>query len=370
MKSVGIGIVGCGNVFDIYMRGLISDSHVRVVRCADIDLARAREAAGRHNIPAHGTVDELLQDPGVEVVVNLTPPTVHMEVTEAALKAGKHVYSEKPLALDLDSVRKAIALAGTTGRRLGAAPDTFLGGAAQTARAVLDEGRIGAPVAATAFFVHHRAESWHPDPTHLFKPGGGPVLDLGPYYISLLVSCLGPVAEVASMSHTGQKRRVVTAPNRRVEVVEAEVATHSAALLRFVSGAVCVVQLSFDVWDAHLPFVEIYGTKGAMSLADPNGYDGDVLIKMKEGTSWDPVSPVMPPQAAHGSGDQFRRGLGVADLATAIRTGVPHSTGPDFVYHVLEVLLAIETSERSAAVTQIASRCERPRSMANTAAHA
>jgi len=348
----------------------MSASHVRVVRCADIDLSRAREAAGNYQVPAHGTVDELLQDPRVEVVVNLTPPTVHIEVTEAALRAGKHVYSEKPFALDLASARKAIALAGTTGRRLGAAPDTFLGSAAQTARAALDEGRIGAPVAATAFFVHHRAESWHPDPTHLFKPGGGPVLDLGPYYISLLVGCLGPVAEVVGMSHIGQKRRVVTAPNRRVEAVEVEVATHSAALLRFVSGAVCTLQLSFDVWDAHLPFVEIYGTEGAMSLADPNLYDGDVLIKMKDGTSWDLVPPVIPPQAAHASADRFRRGLGVADLATAIRTGGPHRTNPDFAYHVLEVLLAIEASERSAAVTPMASRCQRPRPMADMAAHA
>lgn len=359
MATYGIGVIGCGSVFERYVRGLARFDELRLVRCADLDVGRARHEATRLGVPAAGGVDELLADPAVDIVVNLTPPVAHAEVALAALGAGKHVYGEKPFAVELSDAAAMIARAESAGRLLGSAPDTFLGSAGQTARAALDGGRIGRPVAAVAFLTHSGAELWHPDPRFLFGYGGGPALDMGPYYVTALVNCLGPVAEVVGMASTSAPRRAVTSPHRVVDVVDVSVSTHVAGVLRFASGVVCTLQLSFDVWHAHLPEIEIYGTDATLALADPNDFDGDVLVRAPRDREWEVLAPVIEPQGAPGSAEQGYRGLGVVDLAHALDGG-PHRASAGLAYHVLEVLDALERSSRTGSAVRVESTCLRP----------
>lgn len=359
--TTGIGIVGCGNIFERYVRGLGRFPELRIRHVADVDPERAKRGAELVGPETRfGTPTDLLADPGVEIVVNITPPTAHAAVTEAALRAGRHVYVEKPLTTDVAVARAHLALAAESGLLLGGAPDTFLGSAGQTARSVLDAGTIGEPVGATAFVTHSRAETWHPDPTFLFKPGGGPVLDLGPYYVTQLVNCLGPVAEVYGAGRVGAAVRTVTAPDRLVERIDVEVDTHATAVLTFASGVIGTLVASFDIWDHHLPFLEIYGTRGTLSLPDPNTYDGDVRVRLHGDEAWTAVPPVVPVQGPADSFEhQFLRGPGVADLAAALAGG-PHRASGGLALHVLEVLDAVASSGARRAPVALTTACERP----------
>jgi predicted dehydrogenase len=348
-----IGIMGCGKIFPAYMRGLARFEHLEVVHCADVISERALLGHQQYGIPRWGGPDDLLDDEEVEIVLNLTPPTTHMEVSWAALEAGKHVYSEKPITTDLGDANRLLALAEAKGLALGAAPDTFLGSWGATSRAIVDSGLLGEIVGATAFAAHNRVETWHPEPTFLFKPGGGPSLDRGPYYVTALVNLLGPVAEVGGMSRMGPPQRLVTAPNRLVDVVDVEIPTHATGLLRFAAGVVATVVFSSDVWATEAPYIELYGTEGTLSLPHPNWFDGDVRIK---GTSrdaeWQTVPPVVPVGA--------QRGEGIADLVASFEEGRQARTSAALARHVLEVLLALERSAQERAFVPIQSRCERP----------
>jgi predicted dehydrogenase len=236
-SPAGIGIVGCGNIAERYVKGISRFPLLKTLGCADIYQEAADRLSASAGISAYPSVEALLDDPGVDVVVNITSPVAHAEVSFAALKAGKHVYVEKPMGATVAEGRRMIEAAVAAGRVLGSAPDTFLGSSAQTARAAVDNGVIGEPIGAVGFVTHSKAETWHPDPTFLFKPGGGPVLDLGPYYITALVNLLGPVASVAGFSRVGAPVRTVTAPGRRVDKITVEVPTHAVASLEFASGA-------------------------------------------------------------------------------------------------------------------------------------
>jgi predicted dehydrogenase len=354
-----VGIVGCGNIFERYFTGISRFPYLHVRGCADIDVGRAEAAAKTFAIEAWPTVEGMLADPSVDVVVNITPPAAHGTVTMAALAAGKHVYVEKPLAATLAEANEVVACAAATGRRLGCAPDTFLGSAAQTARAAVDDGAVGEPIAVAAFVTHTRAEEWHPDPTIFFQPGGGPLLDMGPYFVTEMVNCLGPVAEVSGATRIGAAPRVVTAPNRLVDLVEVEVATHASAVLRFRSGVVGTVMMSFDVWHHELPYIEIYGTRGALRLADPNGFDGGVMLKLNAEKEWRPLPPVFAQSGRPGTRDQMLRGMGVADLVCSLGGTAPRASAA-LGYHVLEVLESVETASSEHAVVQLQSTCERP----------
>ena len=358
IDDVRIGILGCGDVLGRYVPGLRRYPEIRIVRCADIDTDRARSAAGEFAIPASGSPDELLADEGVDLVVNLTPPVVHASTTARALDAGKHVYVEKPIATKVEEAFELVDLARMQGRLLGSATDTFLGSAPQTARAAIDRKRIGEPVGATVFVPHSRVETRHPDPAAFFQPGGGPVLDLGPYYIGNLVSILGPVTHVYGATRRGAAQRVVTAPERRMDVVPVGVDTHATAILRFASGVLGTVMMSFEVWDHHLPHTEIYGTEGTLSLPWPLNYDGDVTLKRHEDAGWQTLEPVIARVAAPGP-DQFLRGRGVHDMAGAL-SGGPLRAGAELGLHVFEVLDAIEASGRDDAVVTLRSTCSRP----------
>ena len=354
-----VGIVGCGNIAPRYVRGTGRFRELRLVGCADVDQARAGSLAEQFSIRAWNSVDELLEDPAIAVVVNLTPPVVHKDVTLKALEAGKHVYVEKPLATDLADAAEVMAALRPAGPRLGCAPDTFLGSAAQTARAAIDRGLIGEPIGVAGFVTHSRAEMWHPDPTFLFQQGGGPLLALGPYWITAMINCLGPVSDVGGMPRIGATPRHVLTPNRLVEVIDVEVTTHATAVLRFASGVVGTVIMSFDIWHKDLPYIEIDGTEGALRLSDPNGFDGPVRLRRNLDDEWQELAPVLPISATPGTPDQMLRGMGVADLVASIH-GSPQRATPSLAFHVLEVLEAVETSSRERRLVRLKSTCERP----------
>lgn len=350
-----VGILGCGNIFGRYMTGLSRYPELEIVRVADVDAQRAKEAAAEFGVPVWGDDGDLYADDSVEIVVNLTPPVHHAATITAATRAGKHVYVEKPLATTVEAAREV--LANTSGRMLGSAPDTFLGSASQTARRALDDGLIGSPIGVSMFVGHSKAERWHPDPRFLFRAGGGPVLDMGPYYLAILVNLLGPIRTVAAASRIGVPVRALTAPNRAADSVEVEVATHASAVFTFASGVLGTAQLSFDVWDSELPYIEVYGTEGTLSLANPNNFDGDVRVKRHEDDSWRVLDPVVELFGAVGTREQHRRGLGVRDLADAIEGG-PHRANAEFAFHVLEALCAVD--DPADKTVQLDSTCERP----------
>lgn len=358
MTTARLGIIGCGNISRRYATGMARFRELQIVGCADLVQELADRLARDACIRAYSSIEELLADPSIDIVVNITPPGAHLEVTLAALGAGKHVYVEKPIALDLASAQQMRAAAAEAGRRIGSAPDTFLGSAGQTARAAIDAGLIGKPLGASASIAHSKAEAWHPNPTFLFKPGGGPLLDLGPYYITGLVNLLGPVVEISGFTRIGAPERIVTAPNRGVDRIGVEVPTHAVAVGRFASGALLSLQASFDVWDTEHPPIEVYGTRGMLSVPDPNTFDGDVRIRL-HGNDWRVLDPVIPPTGPMEESVQLLRGLGVADLAAAV-AGLPHRASAELAEHVLEVLEAIQLSSDSGTTVRLATTVERP----------
>ncbi len=367
-----VAIIGCGNIARRYVEGMSRYDSIRLVGVADVMQELADSLAAEAGVIAYPSVDALLADPDVDIVVNITPPTVHAALTIQALEAGKNVYVEKPIAATLSDGRRMVETANRVGRILAVAPDTFLGSAGQTARAAIDRGNVGEVIGATAFVTHSQAEKWHPNPTFLFQPGGGPALDLGPYYVTELVQLLGPIEAVSAFTRVGTDTRTVTSPDRKVESIKVNVATHGSASLRFVSGAICTLVLSFDIWNSGLPKIEIYGDRGTLTLPDPNEFDGDVAFRGHYDEDWTLLEPIFVPSGAPGTYDQLLRGPGVADLAAAIDGG-PLRVSAELALHVLEVLEAIQTSsdDGGSAVT-ITSRPERPAPLAesNTAVRA
>ncbi|MGO4859791.1 Gfo/Idh/MocA family protein [Arthrobacter sp. 2MCAF14] len=362
--SHSIGIIGAGNISGRYIMGLKRRfPHLEVRRVADVDLGRAEALASKFELPAFGSVLDLLSDESIDIVVNLTPPLLHARTVIEALSAGKHVYVEKPLATSLEDGRQMIESARQNGVLLGSAPDTFLGSAGQTARHAIDAGMIGEPIAASAFVRSSRAEKWHPDPRFLFQPGGGPVMDMGPYYISALVNCLGPIKRISAAARIGAPTRPMTAEGRVADSLDVTVDTHASAIFSFASGAIGTVMMSFDVQDTALPLIEIYGTEGTLSLHDPNQFDGPVLIKRHEDDAWRELEPVTPAFGA--PSEQNQRGLGVDDLASAIDGGI-HRASAEFAFHVLEVMLGIDKAAHLGEVITLDSTVDRPATVGHT----
>ncbi|WGF89254.1 Gfo/Idh/MocA family protein [Marinivivus vitaminiproducens] len=351
-RAVPIGIIGCGTISAAYLKAASLFPSLRVVALADRDEAVAARKAEEFGLTAM-PVDALLGDPAIEIVVNLTVPKAHVEVGQACLAAGKHVYSEKPLGVAFAEAQPLIAQADALGLRVGCAPDTFLGGAHQTCRRLIDEGAIGTPVGGTAFFMCPGHERWHPNPAFYYERGGGPMLDMGPYYITDLVNLLGPVAEVSAMTSTPRTERVIGSEPRRGQRVPVEVPTHVAGTLRFVSGAVVVVAMSFDVPGHHHRPLEIYGTEGALVVPDPNRFGGEIL-RMATGGEWQPVATDMP------YADGNYRSLGVADMACGLRAGRPHRASGALALHVLEVMEAFGRSSSEGRHVALETRPERP----------
>ncbi len=352
-KPVKVGIVGCGTISGIYLKnGAIFDT-IEVVACADIDMDRAKARAEEYGVPKACTVEELLADPEVEIVVNLTIPKAHASVARAAIEAGKSVYNEKPLAVEREEGRALLEMARAKGVLIGGAPDTFLGGGLQTCRKLIDDGWIGEPVAANAFMMSHGHESWHPDPDFYYQPGGGPMFDMGPYYLTALVALIGPIARVTGSTRITFPERTITSKPKYGTKIKVNTPTHIAGTLDFANGAVGTIITTFDVWGSRLPNIEIHGTEGSLSVPDPNTFGGPVRIRRAGEKEWSDVP------LTH-SYVENSRGLGVADMALALRTGRPHRANGALAYHVLDCMHAFQESSESDRHVRIESTCERP----------
>ena len=334
MKPVGVGLIGCGTISGAYLRAAETFDAIKFVSCADIDPAAAKKTEAAFGVPAM-PVDALLGHDAVEVVLNLTIPAAHGEVNLAAIEAGKHAYCEKPFGLDVAEGRKVLAAANQAALRVGGAPDTFLGGGHQTVRRLIDDGAVGKPVAGTAFMLGSGHESWHPNPGFYYQPGGGPLFDMGPYYLTALVHALGPVRRVAAITARGRDTRVIGSKPFAGEVIEVNVDTHAAGTLEFYNGCVVTVVMSFDVHLHSNRFIEIHGIDASLSAPDPNGFGGKVRVS--SGREWE-ERPL-----THGYTDNMRS-IGLADMCVAIRTGRAHRCNGELAQHVLEIMAAFGES--------------------------
>lgn len=346
-----IGIIGCGNISDAYFKGCASFPFLEIVGCADIDKDRAQDKAEQYRVKAF-TVEGLLASPDVDIIINLTIPAAHAEVSLAILEAGKHAYTEKPLALTRADGQKILALAQAKGLRVGAAPDTFLGGGLQTCRKLIDDGWIGTPVAANAFMQGHGPEAWHPNPDFFYKVGAGPLFDMGPYYLTALIHLLGPVKRVTASARISQPVRIATSPTTMGQEIQVEVPTHVAGVMDFHSGPIATLITSFDVWAHNLPRIEIYGTEGSLSVPDPNTFDGVIKVKRAGAQDWQEIP--------HTHRDDVSRGIGVADMALAIQSGRAHRANGELAYHVLDLMHAFYDASDRGQHVQVESHCERP----------
>ena len=313
---------------------------------------RALASAREHDIAKACSVEELLADPAIEIVLNLTIPQAHYEVARKALDAGKSAYNEKPLTIAREEGAELVALAREKGLRLGGAPDTFLGGGIQTCRKLIDEGAIGRPVGFNAFMLCRGHEDWHPDPEFYYKPGGGPMFDMGPYYLTALVNLLGPVKRASGSATVTFPDRLITSEPRNGTKIRVEVPTHTIGTLEFANGATGVIETSFDIWEGSLPHIEIYGTEGSLSVPDPNGHSGPVkLLQREEGWEEAPLK--------HGYTDE-NRSIGVADMAYGIRTGREHRANCELSFHVLDIMHTVHDAAEEGRWIDLASTCERP----------
>jgi len=352
-EALRVGIVGIGNISGQYLATLPHHPGLRLTAVTDLDPDRAAEVARAHPGVRAVPPDELYRADDVDLVLNLTVPSAHAEVALTAIAAGKHVYNEKPLALTTEAGRAVLAAATAAGVRVGCAPDTVLGTGTQTARHHLDAGRIGTPVAATAFMVSPGPERWHPSPDFFYRSGGGPLLDMGPYYLTALVTLLGPVRRVAGMAARPRATRTVGSGPRQGDEIPVEVDTHVTGTLEHAGGAISTLLMSFDVWAAELPRIEVYGTDGSVSVPDPNGFGGPVRLFHRDSPEW----TVMPESAGYA---EAGRGCGLADLAAAVSDGGAHRAGGELALHVLDVMETLLRAAERGRTEDIASRCERP----------
>jgi len=364
MEPTVIGIIGCGDISEAYLKGAARSQLIRVKSCADLRAEAAQAKASAYGATA-APVDALLADPDIEIVINLTVPLAHGPVSRQIITAGKHVYSEKPLAARFSEGQALMLAAAGRGVRVGCAPDTFLGAAHQACRRAIDAGRIGRPLAGAAAVLSHGMEHWHPNPEFFFKRGGGPIHDIGPYYVTQLVNLLGPVSRVAAQASTGSRSRTVTSEPRRGQVIEVEVPTTVNGVLSFASGANVSLSASWDVWKhRRLPF-EIYGTEGSMMVPDPNFFGGAPEITERD-SDWQELDisahPFRIPNRTLRSGGQVAdyRIIGLLDMAAALRQGRAHRANGDLALHVLEVLDAFERSSVEGRHVMIETPCERP----------
>lgn len=352
METVRVGIVGCGNISSAYINGCRQFDFLEIAAVTDIVPEAAHAKAAEHHVPRVLTVEELLNDPDIDIVINLTVPAVHAEVSLAAIAAGKHVYSEKPLAISRADGRAILYAAAGRGVRVGCAPDTFLGGGLQTCRKLIDDGAIGEPVAATAFMMGHGPEGWHPNPAFFYQTGAGPLFDMGPYYVTALVHLLGPVQSVAAMARISFTERIATSEARRGERLPVNVPTHVAGTLAMAAGPLATMVTSFDVWGHSMPRIEIYGSEGSLSVPDPNTFGGPVRLLRAGSSAWEEVP------LTHS--DTVRRGIGVADMALGIADGTPHRASGELAYHILDVMHSFYDSSDEGHHIQLLSSCEQP----------
>ncbi|MDJ0827430.1 MAG: Gfo/Idh/MocA family oxidoreductase [Rhodobacter sp.] len=369
MDKLGVGIIGCGNVSATYLRLAPIFRGIEIRGVADSDPMAAANRGDEFGVPVFD-VDRLLAAPEIDIVVNLTVPAAHFAVTRAILEAGKHAYSEKPIVLTLEEGAALRALAEATSLRIGSAPDTFLGGAHQHARALIDDGKVGEIVAGTAHVMSHGMEHWHPNPEFFFQPGAGPVLDIGPYYVTNLIQLLGPARRVAALSSIATPTRTITSQPRRGETIAVETPTNVQALIEFRSGATVSLSASWDVWSHRHGPMELYGTEGTLYLPDPNFFGGVVELAHCDGTLGDLEPWDHPFGAANEGGLANYRAAGLADMAQAILQDRPHRCSLSLALHAVDVMTSILKSGETGQFEAVTSTCDRPAPLAPAAARA
>lgn len=356
MEKVKTGIIGCGNISDIYFINLKRFQNIELTACADLILERAKEKAEQYGIKKGCSVKELLADMDIQIIVNLTIPKVHTEVNMKALDAGKNIYSEKPLALTRKEAKKVIDLAKKKKLLVGSAPDTFMGAGIQTCRKLIDEGKIGEPIGVTAFMMCHGHESWHLSPEFYYEKGGGPMFDMGPYYLTAMVNLLGPVIKVIGMTNISFPERTITSKKKYGKKIKVEVPTHVVGIMEFKIKVIGTIITSFDVWAHQMPYIEIYGSEGTLRVPDPNGFAGIPLIWNKGTPEWKEV------QLTYAFFDNSR-GVGVSDMANAILNKTSFRTNGKLAFHVLDLMQSFHESSITGKQIKIISKCEKPAPM-------
>ncbi|MBQ7638549.1 MAG: Gfo/Idh/MocA family oxidoreductase [Clostridia bacterium] len=350
MKKVNVGIVGCGNISGIYLTNLTGmfSNVVNVVAVCDLIPEKALEAQKKYSIPkAYFTDEEIMADDEIELIVNITTPDQHCPVNLMALEAGKHAYCEKPLAICREDGEKQVALAKERGLLLGGAPDTFMGGGIQTCRKLIDDGWIGDVVAVNASMRCRGHESWHPGPAFYYQAGGGPMFDMGPYYLTCLVNLVGAVESVMAYTRITFPQRLITSEPLRGTLIDVEVPTHIAGLMKFASGAIGTLTTTFDVFDDHQACVEVFGSRGSVIVPDPNGFGGPVKLMRGSGSGYEEVPVVYDYR-------ENSRGIGVADMCAALRDGRTPRANCAQTFHVLDLMCAFHESSDSGAEVKLA----------------
>lgn len=351
-KTLGVGIIGCGSISQAYFDAAKKFEILKIVSCADIKPEAAKEQAKKNGCKAQ-TVKALLANKDIDLVINLTVPAAHAKVNIAALKAGKHVHCEKPLAVTLEDAQETLDLAKKKSLLVGCAPDTFLGAGLQTCRKIIDDGWLGKIVSGTAFFMSRGPECWHPNPAFFYEAGAGPMFDMGPYYVTALVHLLGPVKRVAAITSKAFEERIATSEQHYGKLLPVEVPTHNSGTLEFHSGATITMTISFDVHcHGHSP-IELYGTEGSMKVPDPNNFSGPIEIFTPSTGEWHRQS------FSHPYTDNMRS-IGAADLAYATIDKRKHRASGDLAYHVLEVMHAFDKSSTTKKHVMIKSKPEQP----------
>ncbi len=342
MERVKVGVIGCGNICRQYFERARQFPILEMAACADLVPERAREAAEKYDVPRAFTVDALLADPDIEIVLNLTVPAAHAPVSLRAIQAGKHVYVEKPLATTIDEGRRLLDAAAKAGLRVGGAPDTFLGTSHQLCRQLIDDGAIGRPVAATATFMSRGPEPWHPDPVFFYKPGGGPMFDMGPYYLTSLINLLGPIRRVVGSAGTQITERVVGKGPKAGTRLDVETPDHVTGLIDFANHTIATIVTSFACLhpqhSGENP-ITIYGSEGTLCVPDPNRFDGPVRLRRAGDEDWQTLAP----EHDHPNG----RSLGLAEMAHAIRADRPHRASGELMFSVLHAMESFLTTSRS-----------------------
>jgi predicted dehydrogenase len=374
--KVKVGLVGCGVISDIYIENSKKFRSYEIVACADLVRSKAEEKAKKYGIPRVCSVEEIMDDPGIEVILNLTIPQAHAEINMKGLEANKHVYCEKPLAVDLKDGEATIALAKKKGLRVGCAPDTFLGGRLQMCRKIIDDRWLGKIIGGAATMLCPGHELWHPGPDFYYKRGAGPLFDMAPYYVTALLSLLGPVKQLSGSASVTYAKREIKSEPLKGQMMNVEVPTYISANIEFVSGAIINCIFTFDVWDSKLPRLELYGSEGTLSIDDadpyggPNTFEGAIKFRGKNESDWlgSPVTgiprrpeatewPIIPTLFQYNGNS---RGLGLADMTTAIQKKRDHRANGDLALHALEVMEGIYESSKNGKFYKMKSTFTRP----------
>lgn len=360
MRKYNVGVIGCGVISRNYLRharDVYSDYFV-VTAVADILPERAKALAEEFDVPKHGTPDVIYNDDSIDIVINLTVPVVHEQVSLEILKSGKHLYTEKPLATDRAGMRRILDTAKAMGKRVGCAPDSFMSAPAQTAKKALEDGWIGEPIGVNAICAMRGNEFHRPDADFFYKEGAGPMMDMAAYYLNQMVSLLGGISSVMTMSKITFPERTIKVPPRRGEKITVEVPTFVSSALRFENGVIATFVNSFDIWATKQPYIEIYGEQGTLIVPDPNRYSGEVLLHRYRG-EWEKV-----PQFVEY--EKYGRGIGVVDMIRSIEAGVPHKASGDLAYHVTDVIIAMDEAGKSGKEIAIESTATKPEGLWKT----